>query len=169
MVLVLLRGCLTFGMFVSPTAWVFVTEVPRYSETYLSASFHPPKNIGWSGEAAQGPRLQTSAPPGLSDLAQTAITVGDVARAAAFYRDVLGLRFLFSAGPSLAFFAAGSVRLMLTTPPGAGEVGKNSLLYFRAAVLAASHAGMVARGAVAAAGEAPEVGLCPMARAAPVV
>src|SRR5436190_17414533 len=83
---------------------------------------------------------------GLSDIGQIAITVSDVAKATAFYRDVLGIKFLFSAGPNLAFLAAGSVRLMLTTPQGHGEVGKNSILYFKVADLAAAHRGVLARG-----------------------
>ena len=85
--------------------------------------------------------------PGLTEIGQIAIVVGDVARATTFYRDVLGLKFLFAAGPNLAFLAAGPVRLMLTTPQGAGEVGKNSILYFKTANLAADYAAIVARGA----------------------
>ena len=83
----------------------------------------------------------------MSDIGQIAITVGDVAKATAFYRDVLGLKFLFSAGPNLTFLAAGSVRIMLTTPQGHGEVGKNSILYFKITDIAATHAAIVARGA----------------------
>ncbi len=83
----------------------------------------------------------------LSEIGQIAITMRDVAKATVFYRDVLGLPFLFSPGPNLAFFAAGSVRLMLTTPQGAGEVARNSILYFRATELEATHAALVARGA----------------------
>ncbi|MSU22259.1 MAG: VOC family protein [Opitutus sp.] len=85
--------------------------------------------------------------PGLSEIGQIAITVGDVAKATEFYRDVLGVKFLFAAGPNLAFFAAGSVRLMLSTPQGAGEVGKNSILFFKVNDIAAAHAAIVARGA----------------------
>lgn len=81
-------------------------------------------------------------------IGQIAITVSDVAAALAFYRDVLGLRFLFSAGPNLAFLDAGGVRLMLSTPQGAGSVGHNSILYFKVADIVAVHAGIVARGAV---------------------
>lgn len=84
---------------------------------------------------------------GLAEISQIAITVRSVAEATTFYRDVLGLKFLFGAGPNLAFLAAGSVRIMLTTPQGHGEVGKNSTLYFKVADLAATHATVVARGA----------------------
>ncbi len=86
--------------------------------------------------------------PAVSEIGQIAITVSDVAQATTFYRDVLGLKFLFPAGPNLAFLAAGSVRVMLTTPQGHGEVGKNSILYFKVDDLGATHAAVVARGAV---------------------
>jgi predicted enzyme related to lactoylglutathione lyase len=85
--------------------------------------------------------------PALSDLGQIALTVRDVSVALPFYRDVLGLKFLFSAGPNLAFLAAGSVRIMLTTPQGHGEPGKNSVLYFKVDDLPATHTAIVARGA----------------------
>jgi predicted enzyme related to lactoylglutathione lyase len=83
----------------------------------------------------------------VSDIGQIALTVSDVAQATTFYRDVLGLNFLFGAGPNLAFLAAGAVRIMLTTPQGHGEPGKNSVLYFKVSDLAATHAAVVARGA----------------------
>lgn len=83
----------------------------------------------------------------LSDIRQIAITVSDVSQALKFYRDALGLNFLFSPSPNLAFLAAGAVRLMLTTPQGAGTVGKNSILYFKVTDIASAHATLVARGA----------------------
>jgi predicted enzyme related to lactoylglutathione lyase len=83
----------------------------------------------------------------LAEIRQIAITVSDVGTALPFYRDVLGLTFLFSPAPSLAFLAAGSVRIMLTTPQGAGTVGHNSILYFAASDIAATHAAIVERGA----------------------
>jgi predicted enzyme related to lactoylglutathione lyase len=86
--------------------------------------------------------------PALAEIGQIALTVRDVAQATGFYRDVLGLTFLFSAGPQLAFLAAGSVRLMLSTAQGHGEAGKNSTLYFKVEDLAATHAAVVARGAI---------------------
>lgn len=85
--------------------------------------------------------------PALSAIGQIAVTVSDVTKALAFYRDVLGLKFLFSAGPNLAFLLAGSVRLMLTTLQGAGTVGGNSVLYFKVTDLAPTHAAILARGA----------------------
>lgn len=85
--------------------------------------------------------------PALSEIGQIAIIVRDVSVSTVFYRDVLGLRFLFAAGPNLAFLSAGSVRLMLTTPQGHGEVGKNSTLYFKVDDLAATHAALLTRGA----------------------
>lgn len=89
----------------------------------------------------------SSSTRGVAEIGQIAITVSDVAQATGFYRDVLGLKFLFAAGPNLAFLAAGNVRIMLTTPQGHGEVGKNSTLYFKVTELAAVHAAVVGRGA----------------------
>jgi predicted enzyme related to lactoylglutathione lyase len=83
----------------------------------------------------------------LSEIRQVAITVSDVSTALPFYRDVLGLTFLFSPGPNLAFLAAGGVRIMLSTPQGAGAVGHNSILYFKVTDIAATHAAIVERGA----------------------
>lgn len=85
--------------------------------------------------------------PTLSAIRQIAIVVGDVDAALAFYRDVLGLPFLFRAGPGLAFLDAGGIRLMLSTPQGHGAVGANSVLYFTVSDIGATHAALVARGA----------------------
>jgi predicted enzyme related to lactoylglutathione lyase len=83
----------------------------------------------------------------LSHIHQIAITVSDVDAALAFYRDALGLTFLFQPAPTLAFLQAGDVRLMLTTPQGAGAVGANSILYFSVDDIVATQAALVARGA----------------------
>jgi predicted enzyme related to lactoylglutathione lyase len=84
----------------------------------------------------------------LSEIRQIAITVSDVSTALPFYRDVLGLAFLFSPAPNLAFLEAGNVRIMLSTPQGAGTVGHNSILYFTVTDIAATHAAIVERGAM---------------------
>ncbi|HEY4301431.1 MAG TPA: VOC family protein [Candidatus Didemnitutus sp.] len=99
--------------------------------------------------------MESKDSPALGEIGQVAISVADVERATTFYRDVLGLKFLFAAGPGLAFFAAGTVRLMLTKPNGAGEAGKNSILYFKVADIQSSYAAIVTRGATAA--EAPNL------------
>lgn len=83
----------------------------------------------------------------VSTIGQIAITVSDVERALAFYRDALGLDFLFSAGPGLAFLNADGVRIMLSTPQGAGTVGANSILYFKVSDIEAVYASVIARGA----------------------
>lgn len=83
----------------------------------------------------------------LSNIRQIAITVSDVDAALAFYRDVLGLPFLFRPDANLAFLEAGSVRIMLSTPQGAGGVGQNSILYFTVSDIESAHAAIVARGA----------------------
>jgi predicted enzyme related to lactoylglutathione lyase len=87
-------------------------------------------------------------PAKVGELGQIAITVSDVAKALVFYRDVLGLTFLFSPGPTLAFVSAGSVRLMLSTPQGAGSVGANSILYFRVTDITGTYQEIIRRGAV---------------------
>ena len=88
-----------------------------------------------------------STEPKLSEIGQIAITVSDVSKALPFYRDVLGLTFLFSPGPNLAFLSAGKVRIMLSTPQGAGTVGANSILYFKVTDIVATHSAIIARGA----------------------
>jgi len=87
--------------------------------------------------------------PTVSEIGQIAITVGNVGKALPFYRDALGLTFLFSPAPTLAFLAAGPVRIMLTTPQGAGAVGSNSILYFKVAGIDAVYEAIVSRGATA--------------------
>jgi len=88
-----------------------------------------------------------SADPKLSEIRQIAVAVGNVDAALVFYRDILGLTFLFSAGPDLAFLGAGDIRIMLTTPQGHGSVGANSILYFKVSDIGATHSALVARGA----------------------
>lgn len=85
----------------------------------------------------------------LSEIGQIAITVSDVGVALPFYRDVLGLNFLFSPSATLAFLSAGSVRIMLSTPQGSGVVGVNSTLYFKVTNLSSVFASVVSRGAKA--------------------
>lgn len=82
-------------------------------------------------------------------IGQIALTVSDVETALGFYRDILGLPFLFQPSPQLAFLQAGTTRLMLTTPQGAGAVGANSVLYFSVTDINASYEALVTKGATA--------------------
>jgi catechol 2,3-dioxygenase-like lactoylglutathione lyase family enzyme len=88
-----------------------------------------------------------STEPKVGEIRQIAVTVSNVEAALEFYRDILGLTFLFNAGPDLAFLDAGGVRLMLTTPQGAGSVGANSTLYFKVSDIGTTHSALIARGA----------------------
>jgi methylmalonyl-CoA/ethylmalonyl-CoA epimerase len=63
-----------------------------------------------------------------SRIGQIAIVCKDVARARDFYRDALGVKHLFDAGPTLSFFQCGTTRLMLS--PAEGEATGTSVLYF---------------------------------------
>jgi methylmalonyl-CoA/ethylmalonyl-CoA epimerase len=84
-------------------------------------------------------------PFGLAQIGQIAITVQDLDRAVAFYRDKLGMQFLFDAG-TLAFFDCAGVRLMLSTPePGQAHSG-NSIIYFTVADINAAYRELETRG-----------------------
>ncbi|MGH7629525.1 MAG: VOC family protein [Gemmatimonadales bacterium] len=68
-----------------------------------------------------------------STVAQLLIPVEDLDRAIAFYRDTLGLRFLFSAPPRMSFFQAGNVRLLVGVPEAARPRQRGSMVYFQVA------------------------------------
>ena len=51
--------------------------------------------------------------PTLSRIGQIFVNVKDLDRAIAFYRDTLGMIFLFQAPPNMAFFDCDGIRLML--------------------------------------------------------
>ena len=50
---------------------------------------------------------------GVTSIGQIAVTVQDLPRAVAFYRDALGLQYLFEAS-GMAFFDCSGTRLMLS-------------------------------------------------------
>lgn len=80
-------------------------------------------------------------------LGQLALTVSNVQQALEFYRDVLGLEFLFSPSENLAFLQSGDTRIMLSTPQGAGEAGKNSIPYFNVVQVEEFYETALAKGA----------------------
>lgn len=82
----------------------------------------------------------------VSGLGQVALTVSDVGRSTAFFRDAVGLRFLFAAGRSLAFLDLGNVRLMLSAREGEFTPGSSTVLYLRVADIVATFQAMRGRG-----------------------
>ena len=83
--------------------------------------------------------------PPIANIGQISIRVHDVPRAVAFYRDALGLDFLFDAGP-LAFLMCGDVRLMLTQPERDEFDHPSSTLYFRVDDIQAAREELAGRG-----------------------
>lgn len=81
---------------------------------------------------------------GVSRIGQIAINAHDVERAATFYQDALGLKLLFKAGPGLAFFDCGGVRLMLSRPEKPEFDHPSSILYFTVPDIQAAYAKMKA-------------------------
>jgi methylmalonyl-CoA/ethylmalonyl-CoA epimerase len=68
----------------------------------------------------------------LSRIGQIGVRALDIARATAFYRDTLGMRFLFGVADKMAFFDCDGVRLMLSLPEGGPEFDHpGSVIYFK--------------------------------------
>ena len=88
--------------------------------------------------------MTTDAALGLSRIGQIAINVHDLGRATAFYRDVLGMKFLFEV-PKMAFFDCGGVRLMLGLPETAEFDHPASIIYYRVEDIESVHRTLMAR------------------------
>jgi methylmalonyl-CoA/ethylmalonyl-CoA epimerase len=85
--------------------------------------------------------------PHLTQIGQIALNVQDLDRAVAFYRDTLGLRFLFQAPPKMAFFDCGGIRLMLGVPEDIEFDHPASILYYKVDDIHAAHAALQDKGA----------------------
>lgn len=83
---------------------------------------------------------------GLFQIGQVAVPVSDIERAVAFYRDTLGMRFLFQAPPGLGFFDCSGVRLMLDAPAKAQAENCSSVIYYKVPDLHAAFETLSARG-----------------------
>lgn len=81
----------------------------------------------------------------LSAIGQIAMVAKDVTRATAFYRDRLGMKFLFEF-PGLAFFDCGGVRLMIGRAEKPEFDHPGSVLYFKVNDIDAAHEDLVAKG-----------------------
>ncbi len=82
--------------------------------------------------------------PAVTSIGQIHVNVKDLGRAVAFYRDAVGLRFLFQPGGNLAFFDCGGVRLMLGTAEKPELDNPASIIYYKTPDIDASHAALVA-------------------------
>jgi predicted enzyme related to lactoylglutathione lyase len=82
----------------------------------------------------------------LGKIGQIAVMVRDLERATAFYRDALGLKFLFNAPPKMAFFDCEGIRLMLGVPERADLAHAASILYFKVPDIDAAYEALSGRG-----------------------
>jgi methylmalonyl-CoA/ethylmalonyl-CoA epimerase len=81
-----------------------------------------------------------------ASVAQVLIPVEDFDRGTAFYRDVLGIPFLFAAPPQMAFFMCGSVRLLVGATPAGHDAQRGSAIYFRVPDIHAVFSSLQAQG-----------------------
>lgn len=88
---------------------------------------------------------QTLRPLALTSIGQVAINARDLARAVAFYRDTLGIPFLFQI-PQAAFFDCGGVRLMVGVAEAPEHDHPASILYYRVSDIRAAHEALQASG-----------------------
>ena len=90
----------------------------------------------------------------LGRIGQIALTVHDMERSIAFWRDIVGLSFLFQA-PNVAFFDVAGVRLMLGSAESPDVKPAGTVLYFDVDDLDAAFAVLRDRGATIAKGGEP--------------
>ena len=85
----------------------------------------------------------------LNKIGQIAVHADDLARAVAFYRDTLGMRFLFQAPPGLAFFDCGGIRLMLDAVKQQDSAERiRSMIYYNVPDLPATYEELLSLGVV---------------------
>ena len=84
----------------------------------------------------------------LSDatIAQLMIPVDDFERGVSYYRDTLGIPFLFAAPPQMASFMCGSVRLLVGVMPAGQNARRGSAIYFRVPDIQAVYSSLKAKG-----------------------
>ena len=79
-------------------------------------------------------------------IGQLMIPVENFDRGVAFYRDVLGLPFLFAAPPQMAFFLCGTVRLLVGLLAPGMPAQRGSAIYFRVPDIRATHESLRGKG-----------------------
>jgi len=84
--------------------------------------------------------------PILSRIGQIFVNVKDLNRAIAFYRETLGMEFLFQAPPNMAFFNCGGIRLMLGIADRPDLNHPASIIYYKVDDIERVYETFVARG-----------------------
>ncbi len=84
-------------------------------------------------------------PSGINQIGQILVPIHDVQRAVTFYRDTLGMKFLFEI-TNAAFFDCGGVRLMLGVPEKAEFDHPASIIYYRVDDIQSAYASLASRG-----------------------
>ncbi len=79
-------------------------------------------------------------------IGQLLIPIENFEQGVAYYRDVLGLPFLFSAPPQMAFFNCGSVRLLVGVMPPGQKAERGSAIYFQVQDIKAVYSGLEGKG-----------------------
>lgn len=85
---------------------------------------------------------------GLSRIGQVSVNARDFDRAVRFYRDTLGVPFLFTAPLHLAFFDCSGVRLLVDLPEDREFDHPGSILYFTVDDIRQMHQLLESRGVV---------------------
>ncbi len=82
----------------------------------------------------------TTQPFGLSSIGQIFVRARDLDRAVRFYRDTLGMPFLFQAPPQMAFFQCGPTTVMVGVPESPEFDHPASTIYYLVPDIDAAHA-----------------------------
>jgi methylmalonyl-CoA/ethylmalonyl-CoA epimerase len=130
-----------------PGAFRAIPTLPAPTPRCFATSCDFRSPVGYHNRMETADRTQPPAsdtPTGISCIGQIGITVTDVQRAVTFYRDVLGLRFLFQV-PNMGFFDCGGIRLMLSGSETSGET-HSSILYYKVADIAQAFQSLQERG-----------------------
>ena len=91
--------------------------------------------------------MDTTAPDaGLSGIGQIFVNARDLERAIGFYRDTLGMKFLFQAPPNMAFFDCGGIRIMLGIADRPELDHLASIIYYKVADIGATYEAFSSRG-----------------------
>lgn len=104
------------------------------------------KNGACMSGAATHPARRPTVDLSEAIVTQLLVPVDDLDRAVRFYRDTLGLPFLFTAPPQMAFFQVGSVRLLVGVLPAGQAAQRGSQIYFQVADIHAVFETLTGRG-----------------------